>query len=89
MSYETTTVPVWRTQGEISRLVMARGRTGVELFGEPPREGFQGRLAIGGVECVIRITARCRPAPDRRKPRRDSPYAGPTTAEWRPAGASR
>ena len=82
MSYETTEVPVWKSQGEITRLVMSKGGSGIGFMTAPPREGIEARVAIQGADYVVRIWALCREAPAKRRMGNRS-WPEPTTAAWR------
>lgn len=69
MAYETTTVPVWQTQGEIRKLLEKNGGTGVAFISHPPTEGFESMMPIDGVTYRIRIRADVHT--DSRDPERD------------------
>lgn len=60
MAYEQTSVSVWRSQGDISKLIMGHGGTGVGFESEPPIEGFSAKLTLDSVQYMLHITARCR-----------------------------
>lgn len=63
MAYETTSVPVERTQEAIRKLVMANKGTGVAFLSQPPEEGFEAQVAIDAKTYHVRIMATCKPAP--------------------------
>ena len=60
MAYEGTRVPVSQTQGEIRRLVLKNGGTGIAFFTqtEPHREGFEALVPVDGVTYQVRIIAK-------------------------------
>lgn len=82
MAYEDTSVPVHKSQGDLLSLVMGKGGSTVGFLCEPPREGFQAKVKIDGCDYHLRITATCRPAPEKRKVGRSS-WPSPTTLQWR------
>lgn len=57
MAYETTKVPVHQSQGDIRKLLVTRGGTGVAFVSQPPMEGLEAMIPIDGVSYKIRITA--------------------------------
>lgn len=64
MAYDSTQVPVDRTQAKIRALLMAHGAIGIAFVSQPPTEGFTTSLAIEGRPYSIRIQADCREARD-------------------------
>lgn len=57
MVYETTEVPVARSQEAIKKMVMGNGGAGVSFICNPPMEGFEALMPIDGVTYRIRIAA--------------------------------
>ena len=57
MAYESTEVPVARSQEAIRKLIYAHKGTGVMLMSHPPREGFEAMLTIADLPYHIRIMA--------------------------------
>lgn len=60
MAYETTEVPVARSQEAIRKLIYAHEGTGVMLLSHPPQEGFEAMVTIAEQPYHIRIMATCR-----------------------------
>jgi hypothetical protein len=60
MPYETTEVPVSRSQEGIRKMIYAHKGTGVNLISHPPREGFEAMVTIEKISYHIRIMATCR-----------------------------
>lgn len=63
MSYETTEVPVSRSQEGIRKLIMSRRGGKVAFVSDPPREGFTAVVEIDGLPYQIRLLGVCREAP--------------------------
>lgn len=53
MAYDSTQVPVDRTQAKIRALLMAHGAIGIAFVSQPPREGFTTSLAIEGRPYIV------------------------------------
>ena len=66
MAYETTSVPVARSQEGIRKLIMNRKGSKFAFISDPPREGFQAEV-LDGLPDQIRIFGECRQAPQTRK----------------------
>lgn len=60
MAYESTEVPVSRSQEAIRKLIYGHKGTGVMLLSHPPREGFEAMVTIGDQPYHIRIMATSR-----------------------------
>lgn len=60
MAYETTEVPIARTQEKIRQMVYAHKGTGLILTSHPPKEGFEALIELGGKSYHIRVTATCK-----------------------------
>lgn len=65
MAYETTRVPVVRSQDGIRRMILSRGGTAVAFVSvsNPPQEGFHAQLPIEGRTYTVRIVARVGESP--------------------------
>jgi hypothetical protein len=59
MAYETTDVPISRSQEEIRRLVLMHKGTGINFMSQPPREGFEALVTLQEVGYHIRVMATC------------------------------
>lgn len=57
MAYESTSVPVSRSQEKIKKIILANKGTGVAFVSEPPMEGFHCAMPIDGKTYTIRIQA--------------------------------
>ena len=66
MSYESTQVPVSRSQEGIRKLIMSRKGGKVAFISDPPREGFSAVVEIDGLPYQIRIFGVCREAPQQK-----------------------
>ena len=71
MAYQTTKVPVARTQEHIRNLVLKAGGEGIGFFSQPPREGFEALVPIDGKSYRIRIVAVCESYEDQREADRE------------------
>lgn len=63
MSYESTSVPVSRSQEQLKKLVLNRGGGGIAFVSQPPHEGFEAQIPIEGKIYRIRITAEVKAEP--------------------------
>jgi hypothetical protein len=63
MAYDSTEVPVTRSQEGIRKLIMSRQGAKIAFISDPPREGFQAEVQIDGLPYQVRIMGECRPAP--------------------------
>ncbi len=66
MSYETTEVPVSRSQEGIRKLILSRNGGKVAFVSDPPKEGFEAIVEIDGNPYKIRIAGECRTAPEQK-----------------------
>lgn len=57
MAYESTEVPVERSQGGIRKLIYSHKGTGVSFMSRPPREGFEALVTLENVAYHIRVMA--------------------------------
>ena len=69
MAYESTEVPVSRSQEGIRKLIMSRKGGKVAFISDPPREGFSAIVEIDGLPYQIRIFGVCRQAPQQKSRR--------------------
>jgi hypothetical protein len=60
MAYESTEVPVARSQEAIRRLIMARAGSKIAFISDPPQEGFEAVMMIDGAPYRVRIMATCK-----------------------------
>ena len=62
MAYETTEVPVERSQGSISKLIFENGGSGLAMISDRAGEveGFEANMVIDGSTYRIRVTAVCK-----------------------------
>jgi hypothetical protein len=60
LAYETTEVPVSRSQEQIRKLIYAHKGTGISFVSQPPREGFEALVTIEKLPYHIRIMATCK-----------------------------
>lgn len=60
MAYESTEVPVSRSQEAIRKIMYGHKGTGVMLLSHPPREGFEALVTIGELPYHIRIMTTCK-----------------------------
>jgi hypothetical protein len=64
MSYDKTEVPLVKSQSEIRRLIYGHKGTGVSFMSQPPREGFEALVTMGGEAYHIRVMATCKKVSD-------------------------
>ena len=64
MAYESTEVPVSRSQEGIRKLIMSRKGGKVAFISDPPAEGFEAEVQIDGLPYRVRLMGQCRPAPE-------------------------
>ncbi len=57
MAYESTAVPVARSQEAIRKLILQNAGIGVAFVSQPPTEGFHAQIPIEGKTYTIRIVA--------------------------------
>ena len=76
MAYESTAVPVSRSQEGIRKLIMSRKGGKVAFISDPPREGFQAVVDIDGLPYQIRIFGVCKDAPQQKVRRRNGRSIG-------------
>jgi hypothetical protein len=70
MAYESTGVPIARSQEGIRQLVMRRGGGKLAFISDPPREGFEAIVVIETQPYRIRLLGECKLlAPTRKKVR--------------------
>lgn len=60
MAYETTEVPVAKSQQKLRELLLRNGATGIAIVSQPPQEGFQAMVKIEGALYTFRISALCK-----------------------------
>ena len=60
MAYETTEVPVAKSQQKLRELLLRNKGGRVALISDPPAEGFQAVVPIDGKEYTIKIMATCK-----------------------------
>lgn len=60
MAYESTEVPVAKSQDAIRKLIYGHKGTGVMLISQAPREGFEAMVNIAEMPYHIRIMATCK-----------------------------
>jgi hypothetical protein len=61
VSYETTEVPVAKSQQKLRELLLRNKGGRVALISDPPAEGFQAVVPIDGKDYTIKIMATCKP----------------------------
>lgn len=66
MAYETTEVPVSRSQEGIRKLIMGRKGGKVAFITDPPQEGFTAIVEIDSLPYQIRLLGICREAPEQK-----------------------
>jgi hypothetical protein len=59
MAYETTAVPIARSQELIRKMIYSHNGTGISFISQKPREGFEALVTIGEMPYRIRIMATC------------------------------
>lgn len=59
MAYETTSVPLAKSQEAIRRLIFQNHGSGISFISHPPQEGFEAIVAIGELPYRVRIIATC------------------------------
>ena len=59
MAYDSTKVPISRSQEAIRRLIYAHRGTAVSLVSNPPHEGFEALITIGDLPYRVRVMAKC------------------------------
>lgn len=60
MAYETTVVPMAKSQELIRKMIYAHKGMGVSMISQPPREGFEAMVTINETGYLIRVMATCR-----------------------------
>lgn len=60
MAYETTEVPVVKSQNAIRKLIYAHKGTQLALVSQPPSEGFDAFVTIDKISYHLRIMATCK-----------------------------
>ena len=60
MAYETTVVPLAKSQEGIRKMIYAHKGTGISFVSEPPREGFEALMTINQTPYRVRVMATCR-----------------------------
>lgn len=60
MAYDSTSVPVSKSQEAIRRLIYGHKGTGVVIVSQRPREGFEAMVTISDLPYHIRVMATCR-----------------------------
>jgi hypothetical protein len=66
MAYDETKVPIAQSQDAIRKMVYAHKGTGVSFVSQPPREGFEAMVELGGQSYHIRVMATCKVKSDPR-----------------------
>jgi hypothetical protein len=61
MAYETTEVPVAKSQQKLRELLLRNKGGRVAFISDPPTEGFQAVVPIDGKEYTIKVMAACKP----------------------------
>lgn len=61
MSYETTEVPVAKSQQKLRELLLRNKGGRVAFISDPPTEGFQAVVPIDDKEYTIKVMAICKP----------------------------
>ena len=60
MAYESTEVPMAKSQEGIRKMIYGHKGTGVSFVSQPPREGFEALMMINQLAYRIRIMATCK-----------------------------